>query len=179
MSRFILPVVFMALFISSPSISEAYYTTAQEGFSVDGKTAVFVIDYAFGHENYDILMPLHAFTSKMENTDALTYKIETIDGDPATGKSYGIVLSDAKQENGMYRAPKGYRSTFRLLVLYTRGENEVGQSFRAHVTKLPFTFTGVRTLGLNESELEKYVTPYVTLDHGALIRVTGIKVNTR
>jgi hypothetical protein len=179
MKRYIFALFVCALFMIETSTTQAYFTTAQEAFTVDGKTAVFVIDYAFGHEDYDILMPMRAFTTKMSGADALTYKITTLDGDPARGKAYGIVLSDAKLVKGMYLAEKGFRSTFRLLVIYTRGENEVGTSFRAQITKLPFTFKGVRELGLNPSELEKYVTPYVTLDQGALIRVSGVRVNTR
>lgn len=179
MKRYIFALFVCALFTLSVQGAQAYLTTNQAAFTVDGKTAVFVIDYGFGHEKYDILMPMHAFTPKMNSIDGITYKITTIDGDPARGNSYAIVLSDVKHENGMYIAPKGFRSNFRLLVLYTRGENEVSSSFRTEVTKLPFAFKNVRSLGLNPSELEKYVTPYVTLDQNALVRVTGFEVHTR
>lgn len=170
---------FIALFvIGNSTTAHAYLTTHKDAFTVDGETAVFIIDYEFGHEHYDLLLPFHASHSRSTTRDSVGYRIVDTDGTPGAGTAYGVVLSSVTRENMLYRIPKGYSAPFRLLVLYTRDASEVGKSLRLEVTHLPFSFSGVRDLSLNDTELTKYVSPYVTLHKGALIRVTGVEVNT-
>ena len=172
MSRFIFPLFLGVLFFSSVSVSNAYFTTAQEEFTVDGKTAVFVIDYAFGHDSYALRMPQKTIRGAAQNRDALSYEILDENGTPGRGTAVGIVLSDAPVTKGAYLTPKGVAKKFRLLVLYTKAENETGTSFRAQVTNLPFAFSGSQELKLNEPELRSYTTALVPLHEGALIQIT-------
>jgi hypothetical protein len=172
MSRFIFILALIALFGSGVTSTYAYNTTLQEGFSVDGKTAVFVIDYAFGHETYELLMPLFATRGTEMKRGNVSYQVLDEDGQPGNGTAVGIVLSNARIENGVYVTPKEYLKEFRLLVIYTRAHDETGTSFRAQVTNLPFAFKGARELTLNESELRPYTTKLVPLSSKASIRAT-------
>lgn len=177
MSRIIFTFVLVALFSVGASTSEAYSTTAQEGFSVDSKTAVFVIEYAFGHESYELEMPFHAVrTNTSTRRDVLGFEVLTMDGKQGKGSAVGIVLSNTVLKNNQYVTPKGKSVKFRLLVLYTRSEDEVSDTFRTQVTSLPFTFKGERELQLNEFELRSYTTKLVPLTHGTPIRIMNTEV---
>lgn len=136
----------------------AYNTTHQESFTVDGKTVVYVIDYAFGHEKYNLTMPMHAVNTHTTATNTLGYEVRTKDGIQGKGKAVGIVLSKAQLENSIYTTKKGVLTDFRLLVLYTILPGETAEDFSLHVTHLPFSFKGVQDLELNASELRAYTT---------------------
>lgn len=175
MQRALFFTFFLSLLLTASS-AEAYYTTNQDSFSLNGKIAVFVIDYAFGHATYDLTMPLAATRGLTTGDTSLGYEIRDAEGNPGKGSAVGIVLSDSSMTSYTYRVPKKSVGTFRMLVLYTRTDAEVGKSFHAQVTHLPFAFTNIQNLALNESELEHYKTPPVTLLQNSALRVTNVTV---
>ncbi len=169
----LLVILFFALV---PSLGEAYFTTGSNQFSLDGKIGVFIIDYRFGHEKYDLTMPLHAVRGTTVDTTALTFDVVDESGNPGKGTAYGVILSEAPHAGGYYVTPKGSAHSFRLLVLYARDKTEGNKVFRTQVVGLPFAFKGVQELSLNESELKKYTTLPLPLLEGASIQVRSREV---
>lgn len=147
-----------ALMATSPAY--AYTTTGQTAFTVDGKMGVYVIDFAFGHEKYDVHIPVAAKNTDTTDAHAISYRLLTRENVPSTEASFGIVLSSAKIVNGEYVIEKGVRMPMRLLII-TTGERK-NEDLRAQVTHLPFSFDGKKQLSLNPTELQYYTTGYVT-----------------
>ncbi len=158
MNRYLFTLFVGLLAFGGATDALAYNTTHQESFTVDGKTVVYVIDYSFGHEKYNLTMPMHAVNSNTTATNTLSYEIRTHDDAQGNGKAVGIVLSKAQLKNGVYTTKKGVLTDFRLLVLYTIAPGEKVEDFRMNVTHLPFAFKGVQDLELNASELRAYTT---------------------
>ncbi len=158
MNRYLFTLFVGLLAFSGATDARAYNTTHQESFTVDGKTVVYVIDYAFGHEKYNLTLPMHAVHTHTTATDTLGYEVRTKDGVQGKGKAVGIVLSKAQLGNGVYTTKKGILTDFRLLVLYTIAPGEKVEDFSMNVTHLPFAFKGVQDLELNASELRAYTT---------------------
>ncbi len=145
-----------------PAEGEAYFTTDQDAFTVNGKTGVYTIEFAFGHDKHDIYIPAKALHGSTAVRNALSYELVDKNGGLASGTAVGIVLSSLPVRDGMYRIPKGKAARFTLLVLYTPPMND--GDYRAQVTSLPFTFDGATKLQLNPSELQYYTTDYLSLD---------------
>ena len=150
--------------LSAPAVGHAYFTTEQHAFTINDRIGVFTIEYQFGHEKYDVYMPILALRGSTERSDALSYEILNEDDLKTKGTAAGIVLSStARVEDGMYRIPKGTSATFTLLGFYTPHASEHDDTFRMQVTHLPFSFNETQELQLNPSELTYYVTPALTL----------------
>lgn len=152
------------MFVLAVQPGHAYETTAKQAFTLDGKTAIFLIEFAFGHENHEIHMPLSARAGNAETPTSLSYVIYDDEGEAAKGLTTGIVLSSAPYRKGMYVTPRGHKIPFTLLVAYTPSEDENQNAFRAEVTHLPFSFDGIQQLKLNPSELQYYTTEFVSLE---------------
>jgi hypothetical protein len=157
----------------TPFTASAYLTTGQESLTVNGQIGVYVIDFAFGHERYDIHIPAPAYKSAKPSPSALTFEVVDEHGTKGLGTAVGIVLSDAQVKDGHYTIPKGIRSSLRLLVLYTKSGHDTGNEFSMQVTHLPFTFDGKQQLQLNPSELQYYTTKPVLLGTGLNIKTTN------
>ncbi len=156
--------MFLAFGFISISNVEAYETTNQAAFTDQKeKTGVFLIAFAFGHEKYDIHIPISAFSSTEKNNNHLSYSIIDDEEERAIGSTVGLVLSSAKLENGMYVVPKGKKMKFTLIAFYEPNVLETESQFRLQVNHLPFSFGNVQELKLNESELEAYTTERITL----------------
>ncbi len=146
-----------------PTSADAYFTTAQNAFTVDNKTGVFTIDFAFGHKNYDVYIPVHAIHGGVLSSNKLSYVVKDTDNAIARGSSVGIVLSNARVKDGMYIIPKGTSATFRLLVIFTKDTTAAADAYTLTITHLPFRFNGTQQLKLNPSELQYYVTKPLSL----------------
>jgi hypothetical protein len=151
-------------------------TTDTNQFSVDGNVGVFTIDYRFGHEKHDLTMPLRAVRKESDDATALTYDVVDGEGRSGKGKAYAVILSDAPLKNNHYMTLKGFAHTFRLLVLYERDPSEANMFFRAQVTALPFAFTNVQNLSLNDSELRKYTTEPLPLLKGVSVQIKSSEI---
>ncbi len=163
--------LFVFVFILFSAIvlpAHAYTVTKTNAFSVDGRTAVFTIDYTFQHGTYNLVMPLKAERGSTASGTVLTYTIVNGSGQPGKGVAHGIVLSSSPLKNNTYVLPKGVRGDYRLLVLYTRTEDEATEPLMLQVTGLPFAFENVQPLSLNPSELASYKTdPIMLLNNGS------------
>ncbi len=140
--------------------ANAYFTTNQESFTVDGKTNVYTINFEFGHAKHDIYIPVHANNSYDAKTDALSYALHDADGKTLARNTVAIVLSNAPTKDGMYVVKKGTKRSFTLLVIETPTPGVTGaqRDTKLQVTHLPFNFDGKQQLQLNPSELTYYVT---------------------
>lgn len=170
-------VLVVFLFLGAiPASADAYFTTAQNAFTVDNQTGVFTIDFAFGHKNYDVYIPVHAVRSGTPSLSELSYTIQRGNNETVKGSSVGIVLSGAHVKNGMYVIPKGTSATFRLLVIFTKDSVDTGNAYTLTVTHLPFSFNGTQQLKLNPSELQYYATKPLVLGGHMGVSVRDIKV---
>jgi hypothetical protein len=160
---FLTLVVFVLTLLSAP-YAEAYLTTNQAEFTTkDSKTGVYLIAFEFGHEKYDIHIPLSAFRSTKANSSYISYSLVDNEKEQAKGDSVGLILSTARLQNGMYVVPKGKKMKFTLIAFYTPSALETESDFRLQVNHLPFSFDGVQKLQLNVSELDHYTTELLTL----------------
>ena len=173
----IFAILFVAFVLVIPEATHAYFKTGESSFTVDGKTAIYALEYTFGHNSHEILMPVIARNTTEKSNTELSYEILDNKGELAKGTTLGVILSDAKIKNGMYVIPKGKSMKFTLLTFYTKGADETDTGFRTQVTNLPFSFDGKLQLGLNPSELQYYTTKLIGLGTG--IGVTGVTVTTK
>jgi hypothetical protein len=174
MFRYIPLAALIFTFLIGPTQTHAYLTTGQQAFTVNGETAVFLIDFTFGHGKYDLELPLRAQrSSSAASTSTLQFDVLNADNEPGKGTALGIVLGDTRHTSSLYTIPRGKKENLRLLVLYTRTPDEDGMSFRTQVTELPFSFKGVQSLQLNPSELTHYVTNPLPLKKGLGIETTS------
>ncbi len=162
MKSLILSIIAILAFSFLPHSGEAYFTTDQDAFTVNGKTGIYTIEFKFGHSKHDVYIPVKAIQGGDPVRNALSYELIGKDNGLAKGTAVGIVLSSLPLEDGMYRIPKGKAARFTLLVIYTAQNNE-DADFRAHVTSLPFMFGTDLKLQLNPSELKYYTTEYLSL----------------
>ena len=140
--------------------AQAYTTTDQQAFTLDGTMGVYFIEYAFGHESHDIHMPFMSEHSEERHESALSYAFYDDEGERAGGNVTAIILGNVPIADGEYVIPKGSVGTFTLLVFFTP---ESDGDYRLQVTELPFSFNGTQELQLNPSELQYYQTEPLTL----------------
>ncbi len=157
--------VVVALLYTSVPATHAYLTTKQESLVANDQTVLFLVEYKFGHEKYDVLMPVAAKSSKDPIKNTVSYTVIDEAGNPVKGSSYGIVLSRARYENGLYHTGKGLGRTFTLVVAFTPEMSSASHTYQLQVTHLPFNFDGTTPLQLNPSELQYYQTPLITLSN--------------
>lgn len=162
-STFIFSIFAVCIFSFSMQTTQAYNTTDQKTFELDKGSALFLIDYEFGHKNREVQMPFLTQSTSTTATNTLSYSVLDKDGHEVAGKSSAIILSNTKLgENTMYVVPKGFAKKFTLLVVFTPSASTT-PDYRLQVTHLPFNFNGKQQLELNPSELQYYATPYTDL----------------
>ncbi len=164
-TRYVFFFLLSLLVLSMPSHVGAYFTTGQNEIELDDGSALFLIEYTFGHKKYDLHMPVLATSeSDAVSSLALVFDVRDEGGNSALGSSRGIVLSGATLSAGpKYVVRKGDVGTFLLFVLFTPEKSEPEKKYQLQVTHLPFSFNGKQDLKLNPSELEYYKTDLLAL----------------
>jgi hypothetical protein len=172
--------IFIVLFVAFsvgvcalPSEASAYLSTGQSSFKLNEHTALFMIEYTFGHEKTDFYLPAVTVRNLPENTQSEKIGFEVVaDGRVRTtkGSAYGAVLSSAPVVDGMYKLEKGVAQKLWLVVLYNTASDELETDYALQVTHLPFfADTGASEKDerqLNPSELQYYRTNEVELNTG-------------
>ena len=162
-STFIFSAFVVCFFSVSAHTTSAYLTTSQKTIELNNGSALFLIEYEFGHEHHEMQMPFITKNTALEATNTLAYTILDKDGQEISGKSSAIILSNSTLgENMMYAVPKGFAKKFTLIVVFNP-EASTTEDYRLQVTHLPFNFDGKQQLGLNAPELQYYTTPYTHL----------------
>jgi hypothetical protein len=154
--------LFLALVIL-PLPSSAYFTTAQHALIANDTTALFLIEFTFGHGKYDVSIPIRALRGVQNAVGTVRFEVVDDEKENAQGTVNSVILSRASVREGMYVIPRGETATFTLVVFYTRAPEETERTFKAQVTHLPFVFGSSQRLSLNPSELESYRTQFITL----------------
>lgn len=154
--------LFSVAILLVPQVGFAYFTTDQEAFTVNGKVGIYTIDFAFGHEKHEIRIPVRAVRGGLSEHSSVRYELSNGTESVMGGTAVGIVLSDARIEDGMYVIPKGVSERFTLLVIYTAPAG-VKSKYELAVSYLPFTFDRTQQLQLNPSELVYYTSPSLSL----------------
>lgn len=152
--------ILLTIFLAIPSISSAYFTTAQSEIKLSDESALFLIDFSFGMAKHEVQIPITAIqSSEAQTNSAVAYTIFDEDGNTAIGTASAIVLSRAEiNKNGKYSVAKGLSQNFTLAVVFTPTVVTKVNEYRLQVTHLPFTFDGTQELQLNPSELKYYTT---------------------
>ena len=152
--------ILLTIFLAIPSISSAYFTTAQSEMKLGADSALFLIDFSFGTAQHEVQIPILATqSSETPKSDAVAYTIFDEDGNTAIGTASAIVLSKASiNKSGKYSVAKGLSQNFTLAVVFTPTVVTKVNEYRLQVTHLPFTFDGTQELQLNPSELTYYTT---------------------
>lgn len=189
MKLYITVTAFLFVAFLTPSVSQAYLTTAQSAVDLGNNTVLFTVTYKFGFLNREVYMPIaakrnkeftdkgtdagysilfngqneaQATTSKLNNDDvsvSLNYSI-------LPGKARAIVLSNAEIKEGRYYLPKGKSGTFTLVALVDMSKSENKDDISLLMTSLPFTMIDDKKrieAKLNPSELQYYITPEINL----------------
>jgi len=161
-----LGVVVLILTFITPQVSQAYFTTAQNAVKINPTTALFTIEYVFGHDDYDLYMPILAERGLMWKGDAnkVGYTFRQDDEEVLLGRAAGMVLSNAPIVNGMYKIEKGTAKKLLFFVLLSTQTDTPEMDYALQVENLPFKMDDKGTLEqlqLNPSELQYYVTKEV------------------
>lgn len=159
-STFVFSAFAVCIFGYSVHTTSAYNTTDQKTYELNNGSALFLIEYKFGHQNHEVEMPFKNVNADSKATDTLAYTILDKEGHEITGKSSAIILSNSRLEKDrMYVTPKGIAKPFTLIVVFTPSASST-PDYRLQVTHLPFNFDGNQQLELNPTELQYYTTPY-------------------
>ena len=157
--------------LAAPASSQAYVTTSQKAYQLNDDAGLYLITYSFGHEDFGYHMPIIASRGDTTSTTDLEYTFRR-DGTLRTsvGESFGIVLSHAKVEDGMYVVPKNESREFTLMVLFKLPKDDISMpsNFNLKVDELPFALVRdgeVSANHLNPGELNDYKTPEANLIH--------------
>lgn len=161
-STFVYSAFVVGIFTLSLDTTEAYNTTDQKTFGLDKNSALFLIDYKFGHKNHEIGMPFKTMNADSNATDTLAFSILDKDNKRIEGKTSSIILSKTSLKEGMYSIQPGHLNMFTLIVVFTPSASST-PDYRLQVTHLPFNFDGKQQLELNPTELQYYTTPYTDL----------------
>jgi hypothetical protein len=161
----------LMLSMSTPCVTEAYFTTNQTATKINDMTALYSIEYAFGLEKRDIYMPVYAERGLLHASSAqkVGYSLRE-DGKEVTlqGTTIGMAVSKAPIVNGMYKLEKGKAQKMTLYVILTTSSTTLEMDYALQVDKLPFYVDigkkDLQTQGLNPSELQYYVTKQVELN---------------
>lgn len=158
----------IAILFILPFTASAYTSTGARVQKINETTAIFFIDYAFGHEDHDLYLPILAERDQAHGTEAKTIGFEILaesEERTAVGSVQALALSKAPIEDGMYKAPKGYKTPFTLAVILTTSDDTIETDYAVRATDLPF-YMGEKQeyQHLNVSELQYYMTPEVELN---------------
>lgn len=159
----------LVVLVLLPSSLSAYTVTDTRAYRVNNTTALFYIQYAFGHENHDFYLPVLATRDQKfgSKTKSVGYEImQDDDFDTSDGTTQAIVLANLPIENGMYKIPKGYNAPLTLAVIFTTTTETPDAEYAVAVTDLPFYSDDELTYArLNPSELQYYETDTVHLNN--------------
>ena len=167
---------FLAAFVLAalPCATQAYFTTGQTAAPLTSNAALYTIEYAFGHEDYDIYMPVIAERGLLHDSDEekVGYTLrENGDEVRTEGIAAGLVLSTTPIVDGMYKIAKGTAQKMTLLVLLVTDKDALETDYALQVEKLPYYVDRggdePDALELNTSELQYYVTKEVELNTGS------------
>lgn len=154
-----------------PLSAQAYFTTAQQVVSLNDTTALFSITYRFGHDKYDLYLPVLARRDQRVDQEVQTAGFELLEDGfdrSYTGSVFGFVASNMPIVEGMYKVPKGLPAEFTFYGIATIDADDVAGNYSLRMTAMPFYAGDDRDfMHLNPSELQYYETPTVTLTHGS------------
>lgn len=153
--------VLLTIFLVTPSISSAYFTTSQSEMKIGDQSALFLINFSFGTTKHDVQIPIIATqSSETLTSNAVEYTVLDEDGNTAIGTASAIVLSKAELNKSAkyYNVAQGLSQNFTLAVVFTPTVVTKVNEYRLQVTHLPFIFDGTQELRLNPSELKYYTT---------------------
>ncbi len=166
--------ILLLAIIVVPSVSSAYFTTAQSAIKLNEDTLLYTVTFKFGFPSSDLRMPIGAVRG-LQFGDASPYVGYTLLKDSetavASGTAAGLVLSKAKIVDNEYFVPKGEVGTFTLVALVKVTDDFVPTDAKDYdlsiqVTSLPFTMIKGKSVvkaQLNPSELQYYITPELDL----------------
>lgn len=147
-----------------PAGAHAYVTTGQDAVRVTGSSAIYLIEFEFGHGDHEIHIPVFARDTDDASREFLSYGLFDDENRRVNGiTSAGIVLANAPIEDGRYIIPAGESRTLTLLVIASVPTEVPIANIYSEVTYLPFSFDGENELQLNPSELQYYRTPSLVL----------------
>jgi hypothetical protein len=150
------------LFVPFASAS-AYFTTSQQALKVTDTSALYIIQFEFGHDKHEIHIPILAKNTTEQSRSFLSYGLFDDSGNRIPGaETAGIVISDTPIQGTEYVTPLGKDETFTLLVVANLPDGANANKVHVGVNYLPFTFDGTLNLQLNPSELQYYATPSLT-----------------
>lgn len=94
---------------ATPLYAEAYVTTGSAAKRVTETTALYYIDFAFGHKTKDLYLPVQAVrSSTAAAADALSFQLFEDGEDMVTNDSArGMVISDTELRGTYYHIPAG------------------------------------------------------------------------
>ena len=157
-------ILLASFFFFSTQSTHAYFTTNQSAIVLSNHTVLFLIDYSFGTNKYEVTLPVRAQNSTVKQNDTVSFSILDKDNKTVAGKTTSIVLSKATlNAQKMYTVPKKVGEKFTLAVFFTPEPYELEKEYRLQVTHLPFMFDGAQQLQLNPSELTYYTTKLISL----------------
>lgn len=162
--------IILAVAMVLPATAAAYTTTGQRAYEATDTTAIFTIEYAFGHEDYDLYLPALTTRGQSFGNGDTTLGYEIVQDDDfatANGTAYAAILSNVPIVDGMYKVPKGFKASFTLIVLYVTDTDTTPAAYAARVTDLPFSMENADERveqRLNPSELQYYETEEISLN---------------
>lgn len=150
------------IFLLTPQTTLAYLSSSQKVSNISSTTALYAIEFSFGHDKHDTYIPVLAVRDQVwgEAKKTLGFEVLTDDARSASSSAFGIVLGGKNvTKDMMYFVPKGEVDTFTFYVLLNNTTDET-DDYAVRVTDLPFYWDDARThLKLNPSELQYYTTP--------------------
>lgn len=158
----------VAVVMVMPFHADAYFSTDQRIQKINETTALFFIDFAFGHESHPTFIPVIATRDQAFNSELTSLGFEVLEESKyvsTLGATQAIVLGSVSIEDGMYKVPAGKKASFTLAVIFTTKPDTAEVDYAVHVTDLPFYVGEEKEYRyLNPSELKYYITPEVELN---------------
>jgi hypothetical protein len=174
----ILGTLSICMLFAQSNTAEAYFTTNQSALKISEDKALYIIEYAFGLEKYDLTMPGVTKRDLLwgTNEDKIGYTFRNESGEvQKEGTVTAAVISRAPRADGMYILEKGKAQKMWLVALLETKKGAEPQNYKLQVDSLPFYVDmGAKEKDvrqLNPSELQYYVTPSVELNQKAAIIV--------
>ena len=177
-----LTVMLAAVFII-PISGHAYFTTDQQAVRLTNNHVLFTISYRFGFEKRELFMPILAKQDLRDVNIRNRVGFELVSNvDTSNYPVSAIVLTksaDAHVADDLYRLEPGNAAVFTLMAIVTLPDGaNTDADMALHVTHLPFTMVtedGKQVKAqLNPSELEKYLTPILSLKNTMPLYPTSV-----
>ena len=155
-----------------PSLTLAYEATKQRAYQLNDKTALFVIEYAFGTIKNDFYLPLipQSELTHTDLTNRLGYVILKDGKILPQAKVNTVILSPAPVVGDMYKIGAGQQATFTLVVSLETHPDERDAEYALQVTSLPYYVGADRQRRItNTTLLQNYRTPGVDLNRDVTV----------